>query len=40
MIAILEKDVAGSSFQQSGVGSDNRKVDMNSNRVSDDERFT
>ena len=39
VIAVLEKDVAGSSFQQSGVGSDN-KMDMNSNRVSDDERFT
>ena len=40
VIAVLEKDVAGSSFQQSGVGSDIRKVDMNSNRVSDDERST
>ena len=37
-IAALEKDVTGSSFQQSGVGSDIRKVDMNYNRVSDDER--
>ena len=40
VIAVLEKDVAGSSFQQSGVGSDIRKVDMNSNKVSDDEHFT
>ena len=34
-IAFLEKDVAGNSFQQSGVGSDIRKVNMNSNRISD-----
>ena len=39
-IAFLEKDVTGSSFQQSGVGSDIRKVGMNSNRISDDERST
>ena len=39
-IALLEKDVAGSSLQQSGVGSDIRKVNMNSNRISDSDHPT
>ena len=39
-IAFLEKDVAGSSFQQSGVGSDIRKVNMKSNRISDGDHPT
>ena len=39
-ITVLEKDVAVSSFQQSGVGSGIRKVNMNSNRISDGDHST
>ena len=39
-IAALENGVAGSSLLQSGVRSDIRKVDKNSNRVSDEDGST